>query len=321
MKKLDIGIIMDPISQIKYYKDSSFAMMLEAQNRGYTIYYMEIQDLFMKSEIPMARVRKVKVYDKPDIWYQFTSEESLIELSSLDVVLMRKDPPFDMQYIYATYILEFAEKLVNHPIIVNKPQSLRDANEKMFTLNFPECIVPTVVSRDFSDFQAFIEQHQDVIIKPLDGMGGRSIFRIQQGDPNTNVILESVTNNQQSFVMMQRFIPEITEGDKRILLIDGDPIDYALARIPSVGENRGNLASGGQGQGIALNERDYWICDQIKPTLKAKGLIFVGLDVIGDYITEINVTSPTCIRELDSQFNLNISATMFDKLEKYCHEK
>jgi len=312
---------MDPISNIKTYKDSTFAMMLEAQRRDYCLYYMEIDDLFMKSETPMAKVKQVEVMDNTENWYHFISEEQEIDLSSLNVILMRKDPPFDMQYIYATYILEFAEKRGNYPIIVNKPQSLRDANEKMFTLNFQECIVPTIVSRKYSDFKNFISEYHDVIIKPLDGMGGSSIFRIKQGDPNTNVILETVTNKQQSFVMMQRFIPEITKGDKRILLIDGDPIDYALARIPPAGENRGNLASGGQGQGVSLSEHDYWLCEQIKPRLKAMGLIFVGIDVIGDYITEINVTSPTCIRELDSQYNLNISSVMFDKIEKFVMKK
>jgi len=229
---------------------------------------------------------------------------------------MRKDPPFDMEYIYATYILEYAQNLGT--LIVNNPQSLRDANEKMFTLGFDQCIVPTLVTRNAAQLKSFLAEQQDIILKPLGGMGGASIFRVKQGDPNTNVIIETLTSHAAEFTMAQRFIPEISAGDKRILIIDGVPVDYALARIPQAGENRGNIAAGGTGKGIALSQRDYWLCEQIAPTLKAKGLIFVGIDVIGDYITEINVTSPTCIRELDKQFELNISAALMEAIEKRC---
>ncbi len=226
---------------------------------------------------------------------------------------MRKDPPFDMEYIYATYILELAEQAGT--LVVNNPRSLRDANEKLFTHQFPECTVPTLVSRNQEQFKQFLKQHKDIIVKPLGGMGGHSIFRVQEHDPNLNVILETMTNHASHYIMAQRFIPEITQGDKRILLINGKPVAYALARIPTEGETRGNLAAGGSGVGIPLSERDYWLCEQVAPKLKAMGLIFVGMDVIGDYITEINVTSPTCIRELDTLYDLNISALLMDVIE------
>jgi glutathione synthase len=318
MKKIKLGIVMDPIAMIKAYKDSSLAMLLEAKKRGWEIYYMQIGDLYMQSGKAMANCKAITVFDNNEHWFEYThnSEQNYqtIELSSLDTILMRKDPPFDMQYIYATYILEYAEK--KGSLIVNKPQSLRDANEKMFALNFEQCIVPTLVTRNTQQIKEFVKHYEETIIKPLDGMGGSSIFKIQRSDPNTNVIIETLTQHETEFAMIQKFIPEITMGDKRILIINGKPVDYALARIPAEGENRGNIAAGGSGKGIPLSERDYWICEQIKPVLQAKGLIFVGLDVIGDYITEINVTSPTCIRELDSQFNLNIAGLLMDVIEE-----
>ncbi|HEX9803589.1 MAG TPA: glutathione synthase, partial [Gammaproteobacteria bacterium] len=225
-----------------------------------------------------------------------------------DVVLMRKDPPFDMEYIYATYLLEQAER--KGTLVVNRPQSLRDANEKVFTANFPQCTPPTLITRRAEAIRDFLQQHRDVILKPLEGMGGASIFKVSSGDPNTSVIIETLTGHGSRYAMAQRFIPEIAAGDKRVLLIDGEPVPYALARIPAEGELRGNLAAGGHGVGIPLTGRDYWICEQVAPTLREKGLIFVGLDIIGDYLTEINVTSPTCIRELDKQYGLDIGGQL-----------
>jgi glutathione synthase len=234
-------------------------------------------------------------------------------LSDLDIILMRKDPPFDMEYIYTTFLLERAE--ANGVLVVNKPQSLRDANEKMYTAWFPQCCPPTLVSRNAEQLRAFLQEQGDIILKPLDGMGGASIFRLQTGDPNTSVVIETLTQHQRRFIMAQQYIPEIIHGDKRILMINGEPVPYALARVPAQGETRGNLAAGGQGLGMELSERDYWICQQVGDTLRKKGLMFVGLDVIGDYLTEINVTSPTCIRELDAIYSLNISATLMDVID------
>ena len=304
---------MDPIESINFKKDSSLAMLLEAQQRGYEIFYMQQEDLFLQDQNACANMTTLSVDNNPQQWFNFR-EQHTRPLSELDVILMRKDPPFDMNYIFSTYLLELAE--AQGTLIVNKPQSLRDANEKLYTTWFSQCTVPSLVSSQSLPLRRFIDEQQDVILKPLDGMGGTSIFRVQQGDPNTNVIIETLTNNNTKLAMAQRFIPEITQGDKRILLIDGQPVPYALARIPSATDHRANLAAGGTGVGIELSKRDHWICDQVAPTLKAKGLIFVGIDVIGDYLTEINVTSPTCIRELDQQFNLNISASLMDCIEQ-----
>jgi glutathione synthase len=311
-----LGVVMDPIESIKPWKDSSFAMMLEAQTRNWAIYYMQINDLYMDNGVSMARYRLLTLTDDNQSWFEQSEYESC-RLDSLDVVIMRKDPPFDLEYIYATYLLEQASEAGT--LVVNRPSSLRDCNEKMFTRYFPQCCVDTRVSRDPLRLKEFIEKHQDVIIKPLDGMGGESIFRVKAGDSNTNVILETVTQRGKSQTMAQKFIPEITQGDKRILLIDGVPIPYALARLPAKGENRGNIAAGATTRGQPLNEREYWICEQIGPALRERGLIFVGIDVIGDYLTEINVTSPTCIRELDTEFDLNISAVLFDAIEQHLH--
>ena len=308
-----LGIVMDAIEHIKPYKDSSFAMLLEAQRRGWQIHYMQMHDLYMDASVSYARTQLLSVDDNSDDYFQLGAAQTL-KLSDLDVILMRKDPPFDMEYIYATYLLEQAEE--QGALIVNKPQSLRNCNEKLYTREFPQCCAPTRVARQAKLLKEFLEQHKDIIIKPLDGMGGRSIFRIQHGDPNTNAIIEELTRYGERHAMVQKFIPEIVDGDKRILLIDGKPVPYALARIPAKGENRGNLAAGASSEGRALNERDYWICEQIAPSLRAKGLIFVGIDVIGDYLTEINVTSPTCIRELDSQFGLNIAHDLFECIEQ-----
>jgi glutathione synthase len=314
---LKLGIVMDPIQNITIKKDSSFAMLLEAQYRHYQLFYMEMSDLFIDNNQAKAFVKKLQVTDEEDNWYQFIDapeSSTIINLSDLNVILMRKDPPFDMEYIYATYLLEIAEK--SGTLIVNKPRSLRDANEKLFTLQFPQCTTPTLVSRNKKQFKQFLTQHQDIIVKPLGGMGGHSIFRITKNDPNFNVILEIMTDHQQHYIMAQRFIPEISQGDKRILIINGIPVDYALARIPAQGETRGNLAAGGIAKGVPLTQRDYWLCEQVSEQLIAMGLIFVGMDVIGDYITEINVTSPTCIRELDTLYHLNISALLMDAIEE-----
>jgi len=309
---IQLGIVMDPIHGIKIRKDSSFAMLLAAQKRGWIIQYMEIGDLFLEDGKAFARMRRLVVRENPANWFEFL-DESIRPLSDLQALLMRKDPPFNMDYIYATYLLEQAE--ADGVLVVNKPQSLRDANEKLFTAWFPQCCPPTLVSSDGGRLKEFLREAGDIILKPLDGMGGVSIFRVRAGDPNTNVIIETLTRHGKRFVMAQRFIPEIVEGDKRILLIDGEPIPYALARIPAPGETRGNLAVGGEARGQPLSVRDYWICNEVGPELRARGLIFVGLDVIGDYLTEINVTSPTCIRELDALYGLDIAGKLMEALE------
>ena len=308
-----LGVVMDPIQAIKTYKDSTFAMLLEAQSRNWDVRYMEQHDLFLRNDRTYGRVRELQVRDDRQDWYRFGGTET-IPLDQLDVILMRKDPPFDMEYVYTTYLLEQVQR--RGCLVINRPQSLRDANEKLFTLHFPQCCPPTLVSRSAQAFREFLKENGDIIVKPLDSMGGNSIFRVRADDPNINVIFETLTADGGRYAMTQRYIPEISAGDKRILLIDGQPIAYALARIPPPGETRGNLAVGGRGVGVPLSERDRWIAGQVGPELKKRGLVFVGLDVIGDYLTEINVTSPTCIRELDQQFDLNISAVLLDCIEE-----
>lgn len=303
---------MDSIETINFKKDSSLAMLLEAQSRGWQLFYMEQPDLYLAHDVARAKMKPLKVFNNSDKWFQLGESEDLA-LDTLDAILMRKDPPFDMNYIYSTYVLEKAEE--KGTIIINKAQSLRDANEKLFTNNFAECMPPTLVSSQAEHIKAFYQEHKDIILKPLDGMGGASVFRIKEGDANLSVIIETLTNHGTTLTMAQRFIPEITQGDKRILLINGEPVPYALARIPAKGETRANLAAGGEGVGVELTKRDRWICEHVAPLLKAKGLIFVGIDVIGDYLTEVNVTSPTCIRELDKQYNMNISALLMDWIE------
>ena len=310
---IKIGIVMDPISDIKIHKDSSFAMLLEAQSRGWELYYLEMQDLYLDNGRCFASSKKLTVQRDPENWYQL-QEATEHPLSELDAVLMRKDPPFDTEYIYATYLLERAED--EGCLIVNKPQSLRDANEKLFTAWFSEFTPTTVVTRSAQKIREFHAKHQDVILKPLDGMGGASIFRIKEDDANIGVIIETLTEHQQRYCMAQKFIPEIVDGDKRILIVDGEPMPYALARIPAKGETRGNLAAGGSGVAQPLSTSDWHIANTIGPTLKEKGLIFVGLDIIGDKITEINVTSPTCIQEIDNAFGTNISGKLMDAIEK-----
>ncbi len=309
---IKFAVVMDPPEQLNPIKDSSLAMLEEAQNRGWQTYYINPHSLAY-NETATATCLPIKLQLNQQDWYQLDQAEPR-SLADIDIIIMRLDPPFNMAYIYATYLLELAEK--QGTLVVNRPQSLRDANEKLFTLQFPQCCAPTLVAGDMLQLRAFLDQYKDIIVKPLDGMGGASIFRIKQNDPNIAVIFETMTQHGQTPIIAQRFIPEISEGDKRILLIDGEPIPYALARVPAKGETRGNLAAGGNGIGVPLSERDVWICKQVGPTLCKMGLNFVGIDVIGDYLTEINVTSPTCIRELDKLYNLNISKTLLDALEE-----
>lgn len=312
---LKIGVVMDPIESISFKKDSTLAMLWAAQDRGWEVFYMEQSGLYALDGVAMGNMAPLRVSRDPENLFS-RGEYSQRPLTDLDAVLMRKDPPFDNEYIYSTYLLELAEK--EGVLIVNKPQSLRDCNEKLFATHFPQCCPPVLVSRHPSLIREFQQQHKDVILKPLDGMGGSSIFRVKEGDPNISVIIETLTNHGAQQIMAQRFIPEISAGDKRILLIDGKPVDCCLARIPAQGETRGNLAAGGRGEGRPLTARDRWICEQVAPALIEKGLIFVGLDVIGDYLTEINVTSPTCIRELDDQFGLDIAGQLMDAIAVRC---
>jgi glutathione synthase len=307
-----LGIVMDPIHAINYQKDSSLAMLWAAQDRGWELYYMEPQHLFAQQGVGMGNMAPLQVRREPENFYTLGAI-STQPLADLDIILMRKDPPSDNEFLYATHILELAERAGS--LIVNKPQSLRDCNEKFFATHFPECCPEVLVARDPKLLKDFHQQYGDVIFKPLDGMGGASIFRVKPDDANINVILETLTQFGQQQIMAQRFLPEIKQGDKRILMINGEPVDYALARIPSSGETRGNLAAGGAGVAQPLSERDRWICAQVGPTLRAKNLHFVGLDVIGDYLTEINVTSPTCIRELDKQTGSNIAGQLMAHLD------
>ena len=309
---IKLGMVMDSIGRINIKKDTSFAMLLEAQSRGWELHYMELGDLFLSNGRAYARTRTVQVQRDANAWYGFLGEQELA-LSELNVIIMRKDPPFNQEYIYATYILEQAES--QGVYVVNKPQSLRDANEKMFTAWFPQCCTDTLVARAPHKIRSFLQKHQEIILKPLDGMGGASIFYVRENDPNLSVILETMTEHSQRFIMAQKYLPDIKYGDKRILLVNGEPVPYCLARIPASGESRGNLAAGGRGEGRELSARDRWIAEQVGPTLKAKGLVFVGIDVIGDYLTEVNVTSPTCVQELDKQFGINISALLMDHIE------
>ena len=304
-----LAVVMDPIQNIQVKKDSTLAMLIAAQELGWSLSYIEQPGLYLDNGIAMAEVRKLSVSSDLKHWFNLGEAERM-ELAGFDVILMRKDPPFDNEYIYSTYILEAAEK--QGVLIVNKPQSLRDCNEKVFATQFPQCCPPVLVTASASLLRELSGRHEDVIFKPLDGMGGTSIFRIKPDDHNLSVIIETLTGHGKHQIMAQKFIPEIVAGDKRILMIDGKPVEYALARVPAVKETRGNLAAGGAAKGIPLTDRDRWICEQVGPTLQEKGLIFVGLDVIGDYLTEINVTSPTCIRELDTAFDLNIGADLME---------
>jgi glutathione synthase len=315
---LSVAVLMDPISSIKIAKDTSFAMLLEAQRRGHSLHYFEQGDLALRDGEPWVRSAALEVRENPQHWYSL-GEAQWRELRELDVVLMRKDPPVDAQFIYDTMVLQAAQR--RGVMVVNDPQSLRDCNEKLFALEFPQCIAPTLVSRDAAELRRFVAEHGEVVLKPLDGMGGRGIFRVQAGDSNLNSMLETLLAGDahgegRQLAIAQKYIPEITAGDKRILVISGEPVPFALARIPQGDEFRGNLAAGGRGEGVPLSERDRWIVSQVAPELHRRGLLFVGLDVIGNYLTEINVTSPTCVRELDAQFGLNIAGQLFDVVER-----
>ncbi|MGE4071196.1 MAG: glutathione synthase [Lysobacterales bacterium] len=307
-----LAVLMDPIQKLKIHKDSSFAMLLEAQRRGYEVHVCEQRDLGLRDGRAWLRTRVTRVFDDPAHWFEQSAPE-LHDAGHFDWILMRKDPPFNAEYLYDTQILDRAE--AQGATVVNRPAALRDANEKLFTALFPQCCPPTLVARLPDDLRAFVREFGECVVKVLDSMGGTSIFRVRPDDPNLNVIFETVTLEGTQAALIQRYIPEITEGDKRILLIDGVPVPYALARIPRAGEFRGNLARGGSGRGQPLSDHDRWICEQVGPELQRRGLIFVGLDVIGKYLTEVNVTSPTCIRELDQQFGINIAGMLFDRLE------
>jgi len=309
---LKIGIVMDPIGSISPYKDSSLAMLLEAERRGAEIHYFEQQDLALIGGTAIGRSRPLRVRDDNTDWFDL-GDPSEIELGSLDAILMRKDPPFDMEYIYTTYILDRA--LAAGALIVNNPQALRDMNEKAYTAWFPDCTPGTLITRSMTEMKAFLAEHERIVAKPLDGMGGKSIFIVSKGDKNANVIFETLTDYGQQFAMAQVFIPEISAGDKRILLINGEAVPYALARVPSDDDHRGNLVMGATGVGQELSAADRSICEIVGPVLRDAGVLFAGIDVIGDYLTEVNVTSPTGIRELDQQFDLNIAGLLFDAIE------
>lgn len=306
---IKIGVVMDPIADISYKKDATMAMLWAAQDRDWQIYYMEQKDLYLRDGEARASMAKTTVFRNPEAWYDMSPAEDMA-ISDLNVVLMRKDPPFDNEFLYTTYLLEDAER--KGTLIVNRCQGLRDSNEKVFATQFPQCCPPVLVSRDMQRLRAFHVEHQDVIYKPLDGMGGTAIFRAKSDDPNVSVILETLTDNGRCTIMAQRYIPEIADGDKRILVVGGEVIPYCLARIPLAGETRGNLAAGGSGRAQPLTDRDRWIAEQVAPFLRERGILFAGLDVIGDYLTEINVTSPTCIREIDAGYDLDIAGQLMD---------
>lgn len=307
-----VAVLMDPIHAIHPHKDTTLAILLEAQRRGHRLLYMTQGDLALRDGRAFARLAPLEVRDSAHDWFALGAPDWRT-FEGIDFVFARKDPPVDAQFIYDTMVLELAERDGAH--VVNDPRGLRDANEKLFALHFPDCCAPTVVARDPAEIKRFVADHREVVLKPLDGMGGRSIFRSHHGDSNLNVILETLTDNGRQFAIAQKFIPEISAGDKRILLIDGEPVSYALARIPQGDDFRGNLAAGGKGVGVPLTDRDRAIAARVGPELVRRGMRFVGLDVIGDWLTEVNVTSPTCARELDAQFGLNIAGQLFDRLE------
>ncbi len=314
-----IAFLMDPIETVSVKKDSTLAMIAAAQQRGLEVFYLQQDGLVLSAGVVTALTRALKLRDDfcatldpntaGDDWYALGDEQA-VALAEMDIVMMRKDPPFDMEYIYTTYLLERAE--AEGVMVVNRPSALRDCNEKLFATLFRQCCPELIVSRRMDQLKAFHKQHANVVFKKLDGMGGASIFRVMEQDPNLSVVLETLTNSGREQIMGQVYLPEIVDGDKRILLINGEPVPYALARIPSAGETRGNLAAGGRGEGRPLTDRDQWIAQQIGPELKRRGLMFVGIDVIGDYLTEINVTCPTCIRELNEQFGLDIAGDLID---------
>ncbi len=311
---LALGVVMDPIASIKPAKDSTLAMLLAAQRRGWSSWYLEPEDLFVRDGRCLGRARPIEVRDDAHDWYTLGEAQEL-PLERLDILLMRKDPPFDARYLHATQILALAER--EGILVANRPAALQAANEKLFALHFPDCIPPTLVTGRVEDIRAFLDEQGEIVLKPLDVMGGQGVFRFARGDMNLRSAVELLTRGGRQWIMAQKFLPDVREGDKRILLIDGEPVPYALARIPPQGEFRANLAVGGRGVGLELSARDIWLCEQIGPVLRAMGLYFVGLDVIGDYVTEINVTSPTGIRELDAIFGLDIAGTLLDAMARH----
>ncbi len=308
---IHLGVVMDPITDIKPHKDSTFAMLLEAQQRGWQISYLEISDLSLRNGLSFGNAHSIEVFDQNQNWFQLGACRTM-HLGDLDVILMRKDPPFDQEYLYATQLLELAENA--GCLVVNRPQSLRDYNEKLVIAHFPKLTPPTLVSCNPPVFRDFLQEQGDIILKPLDAMGGAAIFRLRPEDPNIGVVLEQLTDHGQRHIMAQRYLPEIAQGDKRILMIAGQPVPYALARIPAPGETRGNLAAGGHGVPQPLQKADWHIAETVGPMLREQGVLFAGLDVIGDKLTEINITSPTCIRELDAAYGLNIAGQLFDAI-------
>lgn len=309
-----LAVLMDPIASIKPAKDTTLALLLAAQARGWTLHYFELKDLYVRDGRVGARTRTLSVFDDPGQWHRFDSEAEDRALADFDAVLMRKDPPFDLEYIYASYWLERAS--ADGVCVVNRPDSLRDCNEKAFLAWFPQCTAPTLVTRDLARIRAFHREQGDIVIKPLDGMGGAGVFRIGADGLNLGAVVETLGDNGARTLMAQRYLPQIEAGDKRILMIDGEPVDHALARIPSQGEVRGNLAAGGRGVVQALSERDRWIAAEVGPELKRRGLLFVGLDVIGDYLTEINVTSPTCLREISRDTGQDLAGRAMEAIER-----
>ncbi len=310
---IKLGVVMDPIGSINYKKDSTLAMLWEAKARGWPIYYFEAAHLFLQNGEVRGRGHLLDVFHDAQKWYEF-GEQITIPLAELDVILMRKDPPFNESYIYTTHLLAHAER--HGSLVVNRTQALRDYNEKLFATYFPQCMPPSLVTSSLEKINEFWEEHGDIVCKPLDGMGGDSVYRLQKGDVNARMIFNSLIGDDARYIMLQRYIPAITKGDKRILMINGEPVSYALARIPQGDDWRGNLAAGAKGKAQALSERDQWICAQVGPVLREQGIYFAGLDVIGDYLTEINITSPTCIRELDKAMQVNISAMLMDCVEE-----
>ncbi|WWO98963.1 MAG: glutathione synthase [Candidatus Dasytiphilus stammeri] len=310
---IKLGIVMDPINTLDFNKDTSIALILEAQKRNYEVFYMETKDLYLYGKIAYARAKTLHLEKDKNPWYSLGTEQS-IRLDELNVILMRKDPPVNSDFIYSTYILEFAEK--KGTIIINKPQSLRDYNEKMFINLFPELIPASLITKNVQQIYNFLGQHGDIILKPLDNMGGASIFRIKKNDPNIFVIIETITNSGKRFCMAQAFVPEINEGDKRVFIIDGEIVPYCLARIPRSGETRGNLAAGGYGKVQSLSIKDWKIARIISPILQERGLLFVGIDIIGDKLTEINITSPTCVQEIEREKSIGITNMFMNMIEK-----
>jgi len=310
---MKIGVVMDPISSINIKKDSTFEMILQAQNLGWQVEYLEMNDLSIDNGVALGDARKLKVQADPNHWFDLEQSRS-IKLGELDAILMRKDPPFDMEFVYSTYILELAEQ--QGALVVNSPAALRDCNEKAYCAWFPQVCPETLITRRADQFRDFLDLHGDIILKPLDGMGGASIFRVQKDSPNISVIIETLTNHESSYAMAQRYLPEIKQGDKRILMVDGEPVNYSLARIPAEGETRGNLAAGGTGVAQELSDSDRAIAAIVGPELRKRNILFAGLDVIGDRLTEINVTSPTCIKEINAQFNTNIALDLLRAIEK-----